>query len=78
MNWSNSNNWGTQPLTVTPKAAAAAPAAAAAAGPAPAAAPMPELVFDVSEADFEAQVLERSMQVPVLLDCWAPWCAPFW
>lgn len=38
-------------------------------------APM-ELSFDVTEADFRERVLELSMQVPVLLDCWAPWCAP--
>jgi thioredoxin len=40
------------------------------------AAPPPDLSFDVSDADFEHTVLERSMQVPVLLDCWAPWCGP--
>jgi putative thioredoxin len=31
---------------------------------------------DVSEADFDRSVLDRSMDVPVLLDCWAPWCGP--
>ena len=34
------------------------------------------LSFDTSEANFQTEVLELSMQVPVLLDCWAPWCGP--
>jgi putative thioredoxin len=37
---------------------------------------MPELVYEVSDADFELAVLDRSIDVPVLLDCWAPWCGP--
>lgn len=36
----------------------------------------PALSVDVTEADFEKAVLERSLDVPVLLDCWAPWCGP--
>jgi putative thioredoxin len=54
--------------------AAAAPGAAA--GAPGGTAPPAELVFDVTEADFEARVLEASIDVPVLLDCWAPWCGP--
>ncbi|WLI74804.1 tetratricopeptide repeat protein [Halomonas alkalicola] len=37
--------------------------------------PMPEVIVD-ADADNIQQLLELSMQVPVLLDCWAPWCEP--
>lgn len=33
-------------------------------------------MLDISLANFEADVINASMQQPVLLDLWAPWCGP--
>lgn len=33
-------------------------------------------IVDIDMSNFQQVVLEGSMNTPVLLDCWAPWCEP--
>lgn len=64
-------------LSALKKPSAPAGTAAASQGGAPGnAEPVSAYVIDVDEADFQTAVIERSLQVPIVLDLWADWCEP--
>ena len=35
-----------------------------------------QVILDVTDQTFDAEVIQRSMTTPVVVDLWAPWCGP--
>ena len=33
-------------------------------------------IMNVGEADFQREVIERSREIPIVVDFWAEWCPP--